>query len=204
MSYKLWYFKFRGRGEQVRILFAALGAEYEDAFVDRAGFVAMKKDGPARLAFGSLPMLEDGDLRLVQGPAIMGYVARKEGAAPQDLGQAARADAICLGAEDLRIHYFKVQGEGKEAEQKEFLEGRWRERWLPNFEGLLELNDSDRCFVGERITHADAAVWDVLNAMVTYVPGASLSGFSRVEAFYNGFAQRDAVAAYLKSDRRVA
>ena len=203
MSYKVWYFKFRGRGEQVRLLLSALGAEYEDCFVDRAGFMGMKKEGPARLAFGSLPMLEDGDLRLVQGPAIMGYVARKEGGIPEDLAQAARADAICLGAEDLRMIYFKVQGEGKEEAQKEFLEGPWKQRWLPNLEGLLELNGSDQHFVGDRLTHADAAVWDVLNAMVTYVPGASLEGFSRVEGFYKAFSERDAVAAYLKSDRRL-
>ena len=207
MSYKLWYFKFRGRGEPIRLLLEALGQPYENAFIDREGFVALQKEGPAKLAFGSVPALQDGDFWLIQGPVIMGYLARAHGAIPGDARQAARADAITLGAEDLRVAYFKLfrdDAEGsKEDKQEKFLAGPWAERWLPRLDGLLALNNSDRAFVGQDLGHADVAVWDILNAFQTYIPGASLNGHARLEAFYRNFAERPAIAAYLASSRRL-
>jgi glutathione S-transferase len=134
---------------------------------------------------------------LVQGPAIMSYLGHKYGAAPAGAQQTARAEAITLGAEDLRIQYFKLFGDGAEAKQADFASGAWTERWLPSFEGLLELAGSREHFVGQRLTFADVAVWDVLDAVITYTKPARLDGFQRLQAFYDAFAARPAVAKYL-------
>jgi glutathione S-transferase len=197
MALKLFYFPIRGRGEQVRLLLHALGVPFEDVRVGRDEFMAMKQEGPRTLTFGSLPMLQDGDFRLVQGPAIMSYLGRGHGAAPADAKAAARAEAITLGAEDLRIQYFKLFGDGAEAKQAEFASGPWVMRWLPNFEGLLELAGNREHFAGRELTFGDVAVWDVLDAVITYTKPASLAGFSRLQAFYDSFAARPAVAKYL-------
>jgi glutathione S-transferase len=197
MSYRLHYFSIRGRGEQIRLLFAALGVPYENVAVTGERFGEMRADGPSSLVFGALPMLEDGELRLVQGPVIMAFIGRAHGAAPSDPKAAALAESITLGAEDLRMKYFGLFGDTAADKQKEFLEGAWTARWLPAFEYLLERNGSSEHFVGAELTFADAAVWDVLNAMVTYIAGASLNSAPRVKAFYDSFAARPAVAKYL-------
>jgi glutathione S-transferase len=194
---KLYYFPFRGRGEQIRLLFHALEVSFDDVHVLREEFGALKKERPSELAFGSLPMLEDGDFRLVQGPAIMSYVGRKHGPALGDPQLSAKAEAITLGAEDLRVQYFKLFGDDAEAKQAEFVAGNWTGRWLPSFEGLLELGGRSDHFVGDELSFADVAVWDVLNAMVTYIEPASLDGFVRLQEFHDGFAARPAVASYL-------
>jgi glutathione S-transferase len=196
MSYKLYYFKFRGRGEQVRLMLNALDVAYEDVFLNREGLVALKQQGPSMLAFGSVPMLEDGDLKLAQGPVIMSYLGRQHGRCPGDVKEAAKADAITLGAEDLRAKYFRVHGEKDPEKQREFLDGELTARWLPAFSGLLEENDTGY-FVGNDWTHADIAVWDVLDAILSYFDSASLAGDARVAAFHERIAGIEPLAAYL-------
>ena len=90
MSYKLMYFATRGRAEQVRLLLNELDAPYEDIHLKSKKDVLA--EGPKLLAFGAVPMLEDGDFRLVQGPIICSYLARKHGLVPDDLQTAAYID----------------------------------------------------------------------------------------------------------------
>jgi glutathione S-transferase len=196
MAYRLHYFPIRGRGEQVRLLFHALEIPFDDVRVDRTGFGDLRAAGPGRLAFGSLPMLEDDGFFLVQGPAILAYLGTKHGARSSDLRQAARCDALTLGAEDLRIRYFRAFSDD-DAKKAEFVGGDWAQRWLPRLDSLLALNESDRHFVGTTLSVADVALWDVLDAMTTFIPGATLAGQHRLQAFSQAFAARPPVAAYL-------
>jgi len=199
MSYKLYYFSIRGRGEQVRLFLHALELPFEDVLVKGDQFLELKKQGPSTLYFGSLPMLEDGDFRLCQGPVILSYLARQHGAAPNDSQLAAKADAIAWGAEDLRTRYFKLLGDDGEKAQSEFVAGDWKTRWLPSLNGLLELNGNSGHFVGHQLTHADLAVWDVLDAILENIQSASLDNYSELQAFYDSVRSRPAVAAYVES-----
>lgn len=198
MGYKLHYFPIRGRGEQVRLLLHALEIPFDDVLVKREQYLEMKAEGPGTLYFGSLPMLEDGLYRLCQGPTILSYLARKHGAAPSDLQPSARADAIAWGAEDLRMRYFKLFGEDRDKARAEFLQGDWQTRWLPSLNGLLEQNGSRGFFVGPQLTHADIAVWDVLDAFQVYV-SASLEGYPALQAFYETVRDLPSLAGYLAS-----
>jgi glutathione S-transferase len=202
MSYKLWYFPIRGRAEQIRLMFHALDVPFEDVKVNRDMFMELKQQGARMLSFGSLPLLEDGDFRLVQGPVILGYVARKHGAAPTDLQLSARADSIAWGAEDLRVKYFQQFGEGAEEKQASFVSGELTSRWLPSFEGLLEQSGDSGYFVGDSLSHADIAVWDVLDALQSYIKGASLDAYPRLQALYDRVRARPSLAAYLDSPSR--
>lgn len=201
MSYKLWYFPFRGRGEQIRLMFHALGQPFEDVPISREQFVELKKEGPRTLMFGSMPILVDGELRLAQGSVIMGYLARRHGAAPTDLRDEARADAITLGAEDLRSKYFSLFGEGAPAKQATFVAGDWQNRWLPSFEGLLKLSGSG-FLVGNKFSHADIALWDALDAVLNDVKGATLDGFPLLTEFRERIAALPGLSAYLQSRKK--
>ena len=206
MSYRLFYWALRGRGEQIRLLLNELGQDYEDVHVTKDGdFPTLKREGARTLAFGSVPMLEDGDFKLVQGPAIMTYLGRKHGIMPGDLHAAARVEAMVLGAEDMRMAHFRLLGDDERAAERRrtFVDGEWRERWLSAWDGLLEINGDNGYLVGPTLTPADIAAWDALDAVVTFIDGASFGRFRRVEKFHEAVAARPAIAAYLASDRRV-
>ena len=145
MTYRLFYWALRGRGEQIRLLLNELDQEYEDVHVDRDQQIAvMKKEGPGTLYFGSVPMLEDGEFRLVQGPVIMNYLGRKHGLMPSELRAAARVEALVAGAEDMRMAYFRTLGEGSGEKAAKFVAGDWAERWLPGAPSAARPSDPGR------------------------------------------------------------
>lgn len=205
-GYRLTYWNKRGRGEQVRLFFAELGefgVQYDDRRITRAELAELQAEGPRELYFGTIPMLEDGEFRLCQAPVILCYLARKHGVEPDDLRLSARADALVLGAEDLRIQYFELFGPDAQTKQHDFVSGAWTARWLPSFDGLLAQNGARSGFyVGSSLTHADIAVWDVLDSILTWVHGASLDHHPRLAEFYAAIGARPAIARYLASDRR--
>lgn len=200
--YRLHYWAKRGRAEQIRVLLNELDQPYEDVHLAGESFAALRARRPRVLWFGTVPMLEDGDFRLVQGPVILSYLARRHGIAPARLEDAARADAIAWGAEDLRIEYFDVWRDDTDARQASLVRGHWSDRYLPGFDDLLAQNGTG-FFVGDSLTHADIAVWDILDSMTTWVAGATLDGWPRIAEFYAGIKSRPQIAAYLASDRRV-
>ncbi len=206
MAYRLFYWALRGRGEQVRLLLNELEQDYEDIHVVKdADFRKMQQQGPGTLHFGSVPMLQDGDFKLVQGPVIMNYLGRKHAIMPSDFQAAAKTEAMVLGAEDMRMAYFRLLGDGDRAAERrsKFVDGEWRDRWLPAWDGLLELNGNNGYLVGTSLTQADLAVWDALDAIITWIDGASFGAFWRVEKFYESISVRPAIAAYLASDKRL-
>jgi glutathione S-transferase len=204
MTYRLFYWALRGRGEQVRLLLNELEQDYEDVHVTKDGdFIPLKKEGPGTLYFGSVPMLQDGDFKLAQGPAIMNYLGRKHGLMPDDPLAAAKTEAMVLGAEDMRMAYFRLLGDRGVERRPRFLSGDWTDRWLSAWSGLLELNGDTGYLVGTSLTQADLALWDALDAIITWIEGAQFGAFSKVEAFYGSIKERPAISRYLASDRRI-
>ena len=204
MAYRLFYWEKRGRGEQIRLLLNELGQEYEDVYVPmNEEFMKLKRQGPGTLYFGSVPMLEDGDFKLAQGPVIMNYLGRKHGLMPADLQPAAKTEAMVVGAEDMRMAYFRLLGDGREEKQAKFVGGAWNDRWLSAWSGLIELNGDTGYLVGSTLTQADLAVWDALDAIITWIDGATFASFARVQKFYESIKARPAIASYLASDRRI-
>jgi glutathione S-transferase len=194
---KLHYFSGRGRGEQVRLLCHALDAPLEEVVIGKAEFGELRSQGPGVLLFKALPMLEDGDLMLPQGAAIMSYIGHKYGGAPSDPALDAKALAVTLGAEDLRSKYFGLFGEGAKEKQAAFIEGAWTDRWLPALSHLLERGDG-RMVNGE-LSYADIAVWDALNAITEYVDATTYEGFDSVKAFYDEIAALPKLQKYLSA-----
>jgi glutathione S-transferase len=194
MAYTLYYFPIRGRGEQIRLLFHALEVPFEDRRINREEFGRMRAEGVAKVPFLQLPFLDDDGFQLPQGPAILRYVAQKHGIVPSDPQQAALADAITIAAEDLRTKYFATfGGEDEAAKKQKFLASEFEGRYLPALERLLQ----GEHFVGGKLTHADVAVWDVVDAVCTFL-GGSLEGFPKIAAHREAFAKRPSVAKWLE------
>lgn len=204
MSLQLYYFGARGRGEQVRLLLkeAAQSSDeaksYEEFRVSKDNFAELKGQGPSVLPFGSVPVIKHGDFVLAQAPAIMGYLGRQYGVAPTDAQDLARADSICIAAEDLRLKYFGVFGDNSDEKMATFVKDLWRGRWLPNLEGLLKLNTKGDFFAGPGLSFGDIAMWDALDACVRYIKGADFEGFAGVQAFYDAILNREGIKGYVE------
>lgn len=200
MAYKLYYWPLQGRGEQVRLLLHELGEDFEDIHIKPDGeFQTLKKEGASTLYFKAVPMLQDGDFKLVQGPVIMNYLGRKHGLMSDDLQVAARTEAIVLGAEDMRMAYFRSFGTSDEATEKQavFIAEQWQPRWLPSWDELLELNGDNGFLVGAKLTQADIAVWDALDAVTHGIKGANFEDYPRLEKFQQAISQRPGIDSYL-------
>ncbi|XP_078702031.1 hematopoietic prostaglandin D synthase-like [Branchiostoma floridae x Branchiostoma belcheri] len=74
-TYKLTYFNGRGRGETIRLLFAAGGIKYEDVRIEGAQWPALKPNTP----FGHLPILEVDGVTLSESATIARFVAKMAG-----------------------------------------------------------------------------------------------------------------------------
>ncbi len=202
MKYKLYYWPMQGRGEQVRLLLHELGENFDDIHIKPNGeFLTLKNQGAKSLYFKSVPMLQDGDFRLVQGPVIMNYLGRKHGLMSNDLQAAAKTEAIVLGAEDMRMAYFRASGDSNEALEKQalFVKEQWKPRWLPSWNELLELNGDNGFFVGSELTQADIAVWDALDAITRRIEGANFGDYDRLVRFHESIGRRSGIANYLNS-----
>lgn len=97
------------------------------------------------------------------------------------------------------MRYFKLFGDDREQARTDFLNGDWQTRWLPSLNGLLAQNGNNGYFAGSQLSHADIAVWDVLNAFQTYVPPASLEGYPALQGFYARVHGLPALSGYLAS-----
>jgi len=219
-KYKLTYFDGRGRGEQARLLLNEVGVKFEDVRLNRDGFVALQKQENSPLVFGSVPLLEEGKFSLVQGPAIMTYLAKKNGLYPTNAKDGAYADSIVLGAEDLRMKMFdlpytkaKTAKDGKsEAEVAEidkagevvktFVNTTWSQRWLPNIERILK-HSGTGFVVGKSLTHADLALFDVVDAITSnlgpFFPGLDEKTTPFLVKFLQDIRARPNIKKYVES-----
>lgn len=152
---KLIYFGVAGRGEQVRIIFHYAGAEFEDHRVNFQEWPSIKGHQP----FGSLPVLEDGDFKLAQGPAIVQYLGQKYNLWPKEHKESAVALSIVLSMEDARIVAYSLMSIKDEEEKKkkavEVLEKL--NAWQKNLSRLL----GDKKYFMDTITAVDLVFYEV-------------------------------------------
>ena len=118
-----------------------------------------------------------------------------------DLQVAAKTEAIVLGAEDMRMAFFRAFGDSERAieNQRLFVKEQWKPRWLPSWNELLELNGDTGFFIGNQLTQADIAVWDALDAVVQWIEGAGFDDYERLVRFYESISSRPSITDYLSS-----
>nr|UOU03292.1 glutathione S-transferase sigma 3-1 [Brachionus rubens] len=121
-QYKLYYFNMRGRGELIRLLFAASGQQYEDIRMEQSEWPEYKKQAP----FGQAPFLEieNGKKKIVlsQSCAIARYLSRKFGLAGKGDEEQALVEMYGDQMSDLVNEMSKSMRESDENKKKEFLD----------------------------------------------------------------------------------
>eukprot|EP01116_Phalansterium_solitarium_P018241 TRINITY_DN476_c0_g2_i1.p1 TRINITY_DN476_c0_g2~~TRINITY_DN476_c0_g2_i1.p1 ORF type:complete len:223 (-),score=65.98 TRINITY_DN476_c0_g2_i1:194-823(-) len=195
---RLTYFNGRGLAEDVRLVLAYAGVEYEDIRIEKTGdkFLlddALKQSGA--LVFGQVPLLEYHGLKLVQSMAICRFLARTYDLYGATVEESALIDVVVEGANDLRGKWYTMNSakEHKEPIDAEFYE-KTLPLWLGHFEKLLAASGTGY-FVGSKITFADIAAFNVFD--LKPLRAGSFHAFPLINAFSKNIASEPKIAAWL-------
>jgi glutathione S-transferase len=225
MAYELHYWpSIQGRGEFVRLALEEAGVDY----VDVARLAEADGGGEANLV-GWLdyatpppfapPVLRARDMTIAQTANILGFIGRHHGLAPDDEDGRMWVNQLQLTLADLvsEVHdthhpismdaYYEDQKEAALARSKAFREGRMP-KYLGYFERILEGNGADGAGLsGAALTYADLSLFQVVRGLQYAFPRrmtALAATIPATLALVDTVARRHRIAAYLKSDRRIA
>ena len=224
MTYQLHYLPtIQGRGEFVRLALEEAGAAYVDVARgeadDGGGEKALMKDmtAPDHPPFAP-PYLVDGDLVIGQTANILLHLGLRHGLAPQDEGGRLWVNQLQMTISDLvaeahDVHhpvgaglYYEDQKAEAARRAQEFRTARMK-KFLGWFETVLERAPKGGWLTGERLTYADLSLFQAIEGLRYAFPNAMRRlepKVPRVIAVRDAVAKRSNIAAYLKSDRRIA
>ena len=227
MSYELHYWPtIPGRGEFVRLALEAAGAPYIDVArgAESAGqgvpaLLRHLRDSTQAQPPFAPPFLQDGDLLVGQtanilqhlGPALK-LVARSERARlwTQQI-QLTIADMVSEAHDthhpvDSGLHYEDQQPEALRR-ARAFCRDRLP-KFLQWFETIVQRNPAGpRHLVGGKLSYADLSLFQLVEGLRYAFPLAAASALARapgVVALHGRVAALPRVAAYLRSERRIA
>jgi len=157
------------------------------------------------LAFGQVPLLQDGDFKLVQSNAILRHLARRIGGDlyGKNAHDHAHVDMILDGAEDLRARYLRlIYGDGCSDPAKATYLADYLPGSLAHFEKILAgVHGGKGYLVGDFFTVADASFFEVLDTQVN-LSSTALDATPNLKAYHARVSARPNIAAYLASGRR--
>jgi len=226
MAYELYYWDgIQGRGEFVRLALEEAGASYIDVTRESGsdrGTGAMMKimedSASADIPFAP-PFLKDGDLIVSHVANILFYLGAKLDLAPKHDTARYVLNGLQLTITDFvaEVHdthhpiatslYYEDQKEEAKARSAEFIKERIP-KFLGYFERVIANNPKGTAHIsGDKLTYVDLSLFQVLEGLRYAFPKAmkgSEKQFPLLQALHDMVEQRPNIAAYLKSDRRLA
>ena len=227
MTYQLYYWPtIQGRGEFVRLALEAAGAVYVDVARGDAsngqGLPALfqcLQDGSVTRPSFACPVLVHGKRAIGQTAAILLYLGPRlklVGASDADRLWTHQIELTIADAVDEAHHTHHPVGTGLYYEDQKLEASRaakeFRSERIPKFLGWLETvlvrnPKGDTHLVGARLSYADLSLFQLVEGLQYAFPKATaraLPQTPRVLALHDRVAQLPRVAAYLKSERRIA
>jgi glutathione S-transferase len=224
-DYHLYYWpQIQGRGEFVRLILEDAGASYVDvaraADTEADGMAALlellRREDIGTPAFAP-PILQHGDLYIGQTATICRYLGMRHGLAPEGETDRWHAEHLQLTIADFvdEIHdtHHPIAGslyyEDQEHEALRRARTFWEERlpkFLGYFERVLKRNAGSDWLIGDRCTHVDLSLFQIVDGLQFAFPNAMASAEPNhpgVFALRDRVAARPNVAAYLASERRI-
>eukprot|EP01112_Ceratiomyxa_fruticulosa_P001386 TRINITY_DN1145_c0_g5_i1.p1 TRINITY_DN1145_c0_g5~~TRINITY_DN1145_c0_g5_i1.p1 ORF type:complete len:214 (-),score=37.77 TRINITY_DN1145_c0_g5_i1:204-845(-) len=198
------YFQTKyARAERLRLTCEIIGIPYVNTWVSGVeGVSKLRLQG--ELPFAKIPVLIDPNVihqgksfRLAQSLAILRYLGRLGNISGTTDPEIAIIDSIIHASEDLKepISIAIFAGKDKEKVINETIPTQ-----LGYFEKALN-EEKTGYFVGESITIADIAFFDVVTNVLVLSPNA-LDNFPLVKAHYERIYKVPQVKDYINSDRR--
>lgn len=218
MRYELYYWpEIQGRGEFVRLALEEGAADYVDVARTRGvgAMTAMMERG-VRPPYAP-PILKAGKLTIAQTALILQFLGPRLGLCPRGDADRLWAHQLQLTVTDLvkEIHdthhplssalYYEEQ----KAAAKRYTEAFWRHRapkMLSYFERVLAQRGGPYVF-GRRVCYVDLSLFQVVAGLRHAFPKRMRRlerSLPRLVALHDRVAARPRIAAYLKSERRIA
>nr|UOU03303.1 glutathione S-transferase sigma 14 [Brachionus rubens] len=172
-NYVLNYFDLSGRGELIRLVFAAGNIDYEDNRVKFEEWPQIKDYMP----LGQLPTLQVNDEPLlVQSLSIARFVAKEAGLAGRDSEEMAKVDSVLETCKEFVEEFVAQLGpqlrnptDEKNQIVDEFFASHVPEN-LERIQRLVELYGSNGYSVGDQLTVADLFIHDILTNLIELKP----------------------------------
>jgi len=226
MTYELYYWDgIQGRGEFVRLALEEAQADYVDVARQSgrgmgtgAMLELMKSKHEPHIPFAP-PFLKDGELIVSHVANILFYLGPKLGLAPDDEKLRYVANGLQLTIADLvaEVHdthhpiatslYYEDQKEAAKARSQAFIVERIP-KFLGYFEQVLQQNQrGSRHIVGDTLSYVDLSLFQVIEGLRYAFPKAMrahATNFPGLTALHDAVAKRPNIAAYLRSERRLA
>jgi len=223
VRYELYYWPgIQGRGEFVRLVLEAAGADYRD--VARLVGPGLGVDALLRLMNGddrppyAPPFLKAGKLVIAQAANILQYLGPRLGLGPESEAGRLWAHQLQLTVTDFvsEIHdthhpissamYYEEQKRESRDRARHFL-GERLPKYLGYFERIIEINKSGRGYIlGRGMTYVDLSMFQVV-AGLRYAYPKSMArckrDYPRLIALHDKVAAATNVASYLASERRI-
>lgn len=221
VTYDLYYWpEIQGRGEFVRLVLEAAGADYRDmARLEGPGcgvegmFALMEKGlgGAKPLA---PPFLVDGDVLVSQTAVISAYLGEKLGLAPEDaagrhFARSVAATTADFAAEAHEVHHPVGTMLYYEDQKPEALRraAEFRDQRMPKFLGWYEgLIGATGHLVGATLSYADIGLFQAVEGLRYAFPrrmAAIAPDYPKVAGLSQSVAAAPGIARYLASERRL-
>jgi glutathione S-transferase len=221
VTYELYYWPgIQGRGEFVRLALEAAAAPYVDVARTPGGMEAMMRylrgEEPGALPYAA-PFLKVGDLIIAQTANILAWLAPRHALVPRDDASRVRALQIQLTIADLvgEVHdvhhpvsvnlYYEDQKPEAARRAADFLAHR-----VPKFLGWLERvleRNGGVHLVGHSLSYVDLSAFQLMAGLRYAFPRAMAQiepAYPRLLALHDRVAAEPRIAAYLRSNRRLA
>lgn len=218
-DYKLWYWPtIQGRGEFVRLVLEAAGISYQDCAREQ-GAEALMKDMASRKLYAPFapPYLDTGKMVVAQVAHILTWLADAHGLAPKDEATLFWTIQLQLTVTDFvaevhNVHHpvaLDAYYEDQKAEAKRYARGFREERmpkFLDYFEAATKANTGD-WIADDDWSPIDTSLFQIVEGLRYAFPKrmkAIEGNYPGLIALHDRVAELPGIAAYLKSDRRIA
>ncbi|RNA33069.1 putative glutathione S-transferase 7 [Brachionus plicatilis] len=200
VTYKLYYFNMKGRGELIRLLFAASGQKYEDFRIEKNDWPEYKAKSP----FGQAPYLEitNGKKTMIlsQSVAIGRYLARKFGFAGKGDEEQAMVDMYGDQISDLLNEFAKFMMEQDETKKQEIFQKLQNEIMpfhMKFFEAKLAQSKTG-FFFDSGLTWIDLYLFNLLGLLGDQ-RNQLFEHFKAVKNLYDKVSEHGKIKAYLET-----
>jgi glutathione S-transferase len=221
MRYELYYWpEIQGRGEYVRLALEEAGAAYVDVARRRGGddkMMAILESKREHYPPFAPPFLKAGRLMIAQTANILQYLGPRHGLAPKNKQGALWVHQLQLTMADFveEVHqthhpiasalYYEDQRREAKRYSREFWKRR-PQKYLGYFERVLDRSGGP-WLLGRRLSYADLSLFQVVEGLRYAFPKATRRlerTIPGVVAVRDAVAERERIAAYLASPRRIA
>lgn len=200
VNYKLYYFNMKGRGELIRLLFAASGQKYDDFRIGQNDWPEYKSKAP----FGQAPYLEitNGKKTMIlsQSVAIARFLARKFGFAGKGDEEQAMVDMYGDQISDLLNEFAKYMMEKDETKKQEIFQ-KLQTEIMPFHMKFFEAKLADSktgFFFDSGLTWIDLYLFNLLG-LLGEQRNQLFEHFKAVKKLYDTVSEYGKIKAYLET-----